>query len=76
MRLYIKKQIAETLINERLSLMNLLLMYMYTHVQLNFLAQATCYTSYSLLILSGRERERVDTNLIFFFQYSITNYMR
>lgn len=46
-----------------MALMNVLLMYMYTHVQLN-LAQATCYTSYSLLILSQRERERV---LILFF---------
>lgn len=43
-----------------MALMNVLLMYMYTHVQLN-LAQATCYTSYSLLILSQRERESFNT---------------
>lgn len=41
-----------------MALMNVLLVYMYTHVQLN-LAQATCYTSYSQLILSERERKRV-----------------
>lgn len=67
------KKKAETLTNKRMALMNVLLMYMYTHVQLN-LAQATCYTSYSLLILSQRERKRESFNT--FFLYSITYCMR
>lgn len=66
-----KPKAFKTLTNKRMALMNVLLMYMYTHVQLN-LAQATCYTSYSLLILSQRERESFNT----FFLYSITYCMR